>query len=156
MERSYSSHFRNNIVSNWVNIGVKYVKYAFYKDNKEVAYVKFNATGSNINSWFDKSRVLASSYTDLTATSVYNIFSIPGFHIVGDLERRFHINKAYGGCDVDIGHMVVSEEIPPKKGCFWDIHPTYPQFLYSKINSVDVWNRRMFGRADYMAIFINS
>jgi hypothetical protein len=88
--------------------------------------------------------------------NVYNYFSIAGSYAAGNYERRFFINKAYGGCDEDIGHMVISEEIPPSKGCSWDNHPKYPQFLYSTINSVDVWNRGLFGRADYMAIFVKS
>ena len=156
MERSYSSNYRHSMVANWANIGVKYVKYAYYEDNREVAYVIFNAAGSDINSWFTKSRVLASSYSDLTATHDFNHFSIAGDYRPNIFERRFLINTFYGGCDKDYGHLVISENEPPNKVCNWDKHPKYPQFLYSKINSFDYWGRRMFGRADYMAIFIKT
>jgi hypothetical protein len=156
MARSYSDHYRNRIVSNWAYIGVKYVKYAYYENNQEVAYVIFNGAGSNINSWFDKRRVISSSYTDLTATRSFNLFSIAGDYRPREGERRFIINSHYGGCAVDQGHMVISEEEPPNNLCNWDNHPKYPQFLYSKINTIDYWSRRMFGRADYMAIFIKS
>ncbi|XP_053384315.1 uncharacterized protein LOC128545938 [Mercenaria mercenaria] len=155
MARSYASHYRNGIISNWANIGIKYVKYAYYDSTQEVAYVIFNASGSDMNSWFDKTRVISSSYSDLTAVNNFNHFSILGDFRSGALERRFLINRSYGGCDGDYGHLVVSENEPPNT-CNWDKHPTYPQFLYSKINSVDYWGRRMFGRADYMAIFIKT
>ncbi|XP_053384319.1 uncharacterized protein LOC123537224 isoform X2 [Mercenaria mercenaria] len=155
MARSYASHYRNGIISNWANIGIKYVKYAYYDSTQEVAYVIFNAIGSDMNSWFDKTRVISSSYSDLTAVNNFNHFSILGDFRSGSLERRFLINRSYGGCDGDYGHLVVSENEPPN-ACNWDKHPIYPQFLYSKINSVDYWGRRMFGRADYMAIFIKT
>jgi hypothetical protein len=142
MARSYSNHKRNTIVTNWANIGVKYIKYAYYENIQEVAYVIFNGAGSDINSWFDKRRVIASSYTDLTATSSFNRFSIAGDYRPGSGERRFLINSHYGGCAKD---LVISEEEPPNNLCNWDNHPKYPQFLYSKINSIDYWGRQMFG-----------
>ena len=143
------------MVENWANIGVKYVKYAYYENNQEVAYVIFNAAGSDINSWFDKRRVLSSSYSDLTATHNFNYFSIAGHREPKRLERRFFINTYYNGCDKDLGHLAISQN-EPINVCNWDQHPKYPQFLYSKINSADHWGRRMFGRADYMAIFIKT
>ena len=155
MERSYSSNYRHSMVENWANIGVKYVKYAYYENNQEVAYVIFNAARSNIYSWFEKRHVIASSYSDLTANN-FNYFSIAGDYRPRNRERRFFINTNYGGCDNDFGHLVISENEPPNKLCNWDQHPKYPQFLYSKINSADYWNRRMFGRADYMAIFVKT
>ncbi|XP_060583039.1 uncharacterized protein LOC132739358 [Ruditapes philippinarum] len=156
MVRSYSSHYRNNVVSNWANIGVKYVKYAYYENNQEVAYVIFNGSGSDINSWFDKHRIIASSYTDLTTTQKYNFFSVVGNYVPKSRERRFFINTLYNTCAGDSGYLVVSEDEPPNNLCSWDKHASYPQFLYSKINSVDLWGSQLFGRADYMAIFVKT
>jgi hypothetical protein len=156
MARSYSSHYRNNVVSNWANIGVKYVKYAYYENNQEVAYVIFNGSGSDINSWFDKHRIIASSYTDLTTTQKYNFFSVVGDYVPKSRERRFFINTLYNTCAGDSGHLVVSENEPPNNLCSWDKHAKYPQFLYSKINSIDFWGSQLFGRADYMSIFIKT
>ncbi|XP_053396756.1 uncharacterized protein LOC128556270 [Mercenaria mercenaria] len=149
MERSYACHYRNSVITDWSNLGVKYVKYAFFDTDREVAHVIFNGVGSNIISWFDKSKVISASWSDLTSMHEYNYFSIEG-----NLKRRFFINRAYNTCDGDTGHMSVIDT--DKAGpCDWDRHPVYPQFLYSQINSVDYWNRR-FGRADYMAIFLKT
>ncbi|XP_053396753.1 uncharacterized protein LOC123553290 isoform X2 [Mercenaria mercenaria] len=149
MERSYACHYRNSVITDWSNLGIKYVKYAFFDTDREVAHVIFDGVGSNIITWFDKSRVISASWSDLTSMHEYNFFSMKGYH-----ERRFHINRAYNGCDEHTGHMIVIDTDTPL-GCDWDRHPVYPQFLYSQINSVDYWNRR-FGRADYMAIYLKT
>lgn len=154
MERSRACHYRDKVVSDWSSLGVQYVKFALFEENREVVHVMFNGVGSDVINWFDKTRVVSSSWSDLTAQHSYNIFSIAG-HDGQNFKRRFHINRSYNGCDEDIGHLVVSD-VGTSSGCLWDIHPVYPQFLYSKINSADHWNRRQFGRADYMAIFVRT
>lgn len=62
----------------------------------EVASVKFNGKGSNINDWFDKSRIIYSTWSDLTMLHDFNIFLIAGWRS-GAVDRRFHINRPYGG-----------------------------------------------------------
>ncbi|XP_052811868.1 uncharacterized protein LOC128239311 [Mya arenaria] len=153
MKRSYDQHFRDQAVNNWQTLNVRLVKIALYKQSKEVAYIVFNAIGSDLTSWFDRVRVEDSSWSDVTATNTYNFFSIQGHDNGLDLERTFFINQEYGGCDADLGNLVVVEH---DGGCNWDHQPRYPQFLYSDMNSADFWNRRQFGRADYLAIFIYS
>ena len=149
MERSLSSHYRDPGVDNWSNHNIKYVKLALYEGRREVAYVVSNAVGSSMTDWFQSTRVIASSWSDMTARGTYNVFSITGYlsHL-----RRFYINKSHGGCPKDRGYMAVSDS--KVQGCQWDSHPIYPQFLYSKINSADNWERFMFGRADFLAIFV--
>ena len=46
-------------------------------NSTEVAYITFDATNSNKIDWFDMSRVLDSSYTDLPNTN-YLFFSATG------------------------------------------------------------------------------
>lgn len=154
MERSYFRHYRSREVINWSNLDIKYVKFALYEQNKEVASVIFNGIGSNIENWFDKNRIIYSSWSDLTINDDYNHFSIAGYN-AGTVDRRFHINKFYGGCEKDIGHIAVIDT-GTVAACAWDQHPVYPQFLYTKINSADVWYKRQFGRADFMTIFIKT
>ncbi|XP_045165942.2 uncharacterized protein LOC123529611 [Mercenaria mercenaria] len=153
MTRSYGLHYRSSFVSNWSNISVEFVKFAFYDEDREVAHVILNGKNSDINNWFDKTRVLSSSWPDLTSKHTYNYFSIAGHYMPKRHDRRFFINRSYAGCPKDLSHMVVINSVTPAV-CQWDSHATYPQFLYSKINSVDFFDRRMFGTADYMAIFI--
>ncbi|KAH3725257.1 uncharacterized protein LOC127854101 [Dreissena polymorpha] len=151
MDRSYDPHFRDRDVERWDQQNIRYVKFSLFKQSEEVGYVVFDGTGSTYMSWFDRSRVEASSWSDLTSANTYNFFSIQG-HIDGqNLERTFFINQVYNGCDADVGNVVVVEH---DGGCNWDHQPRYPQFLYSDMNAADNWNRRMFGRADYLAIFI--
>ena len=47
-------------------------------NNAEVAYITFDATNSNKIDWFDMSRVLDSSYTDLPNTNYGRYFSVTG------------------------------------------------------------------------------
>lgn len=149
MERSQSSHYRDPGINSWSHHNIKYVKVALYEGRSEVAYVVFDAKASDSTSWFQSSNVIASSWTDVTSSGTYNFFSISGH---ASKHRRFHINISYGGCPVDLGFLTVSDK--ETGGCQWDKHPKYPQFLYSKINSADYWERFMFGRAEFLAIFV--
>ena len=150
MKRSNSKHFRNDNVDKWDTLGIKYVKYAFYTEEEEVAYVIFDGVGCDINNWFAQNRVIHSSWPNLK-THTFNYFSTAGHH---DLKRNFFISHLYDGCPGDLAYMVVKHD----KGadCSWDKHPAYPQFLYSRYTTFDFMERRMFGLADYMAIFIKT
>jgi hypothetical protein len=156
MKRSNGLHYRDIIVNHWSNLDIKLVKFAFYDVDKEVAYVIFNGKDSNIINWFDKSRVIDSSWQDLTSTSVYNRFSIEGHSDGKHTDRRFYINRQYGGCPNDKGHFIVINSAVLTPACLFDDHPSVPAFIYSKYNSVDFFQRRMFGIADFMAIFIKN
>lgn len=41
------------------------VKVAIYNNGVEKANIVFNAVGADKNNWFDKSRVISSTYTDI-------------------------------------------------------------------------------------------
>ncbi|KAH3725540.1 hypothetical protein DPMN_051385 [Dreissena polymorpha] len=60
MSRSLSNHYRDPALDTWNNLAIKYVKFALYKGNREVAYVIFNGSGSSNLDWFTYSRVLLS------------------------------------------------------------------------------------------------
>ncbi|KAH3725502.1 hypothetical protein DPMN_051346 [Dreissena polymorpha] len=151
MARSLSSHYRDPALDTWHNLAVKYVKFALYKGNREVAYVIYNGSGSTNLDWFTASRVLLSSWPGLTSNGQYNIFSIPG-DSRDNIKRRFLINRTYGGCANDRGYVAVIDD---GSYCAWDQHPRYPQFIYSDMNSDDFYERRQFGLADYMAVLVN-
>ncbi|XP_060560793.1 uncharacterized protein LOC132720643 [Ruditapes philippinarum] len=141
-------NYRNPIVDSWTSIGMQQVKFAFYKDNEEAAFVVFNATGSNITSWFSSSNIIQSSWTSL-ATDSFNYFSILGH----DPGRRFMINRNYGGCPVDTGYSIIV--INNAFQCTYDIQTSYPQFLFSTSTTYGT-AETMSGmdKADVMAIFI--
>ncbi|KAH3725498.1 hypothetical protein DPMN_051342 [Dreissena polymorpha] len=142
MSRSLSSHYRDLALDSWNNLAIKYVKFALYKGNREVAYVSFNGSGSSNTGWFTSSRVLLSSWPGLTSNGEYNIFSIDGYSSGSTHKRRFLINKPAAGCDNDRGYAAV---IDGGSACSCDQHPSYPQFIYSDMNSDDFYNRRQLG-----------
>ncbi|WAR07157.1 hypothetical protein MAR_017115 [Mya arenaria] len=152
MARSYTTHFREaNLDHSWTSLKIKHVKFALYKDNIETAYIIFNGVGSTITSWFDKTKILESSWSDLTPSATFNFFSVIGADD-GRVLRRFFINQKYAGCAGDVGHFAVVEE---KGVCAMDKHVRYPQFVYSDMNSADVWERSQFEHADYLAIYVH-
>ena len=156
MRRTDGIHYRDNIVNNWSNLGIELVKFAFYDTNRELAYVIFNGSDSTMLNWFDRNRVINSSWLDLTSRSVYNIFSIEGHIHPNSYDRRFYINRNYGGCPKDRGHLAVINSAVSSPVCLFDDQPSYPAFIYSKFNTVDFFQRRMFGIADFMAILIKT
>lgn len=152
MQRSYDSHYRDPMVDHWELLNPSFVKLALYMQSMEVAYVVFDGQGSDQMDWFSRSRLVASSWSDLIAQNTYNFFSIEGGHPDDDdYFRSFHINNEYEGCDGDIGHLAVLEH---DAGCDWDHQTSYPQFIYSDMNGADRWNRLTYGRADYMAVHV--
>ncbi|XP_060560790.1 uncharacterized protein LOC132720641 [Ruditapes philippinarum] len=144
---SCDKNYRNPIVDSWTSIGMQQVKFAFYKDNVEAAFVIFDATGSNITSWFSKSNIKKSSWTTVDTYS-YNHFSIFGHN-----SRRFLMVGNYNNCSTDRAYsiIVVSGEF----GCSYDTHTSYPQFIYSTSTTFES-PETMSGmdKADVMAIFI--
>ncbi|KAL5007023.1 hypothetical protein ScPMuIL_015829 [Solemya velum] len=141
-------HFRSSLIDEWELLGIEQVKVELYKNKKIATYIVFNGTDSNMFNWFHQSRILTSSWSDLTVGATYNKFSIEG-----DMTRRFFINKQYGGCPNDLGWMSL---LDPGKGhgCDWDTQDSYPAFLHSTDNTAVNWHLGTYDRADIMAIFI--
>ena len=54
------------------------VLFSVYKNGSEVNRIIFNGTGSTNLDWFAPSRVLSSTWTDLTAGQSYRYFSVYG------------------------------------------------------------------------------
>ncbi|XP_045184682.2 uncharacterized protein LOC123542757 [Mercenaria mercenaria] len=145
---SCSKHYRNPIIDSWASVGMTQAKFALYKNNIEVAYVIFDATGSDVTNWFSNTRITGSSWSTISSQT-FNHFSITGH----DPGRRFFINPSYGGCPGDTGYAVaITSNI---FGCSYDIHSSYPQFLYAYTETYG-YPETMTGmdKADVMAILI--
>lgn len=151
MRRSCGVPYRNSEIDKWASMGVEKVKFAFFEDGKEVAHVMFNGKGSDSNNWFSKERIESSSWCDLRPNSATNFFSIAGHSIYN---RRFFINFKYDTCGNDQGHAVIIDPDAPSRPCMWERYATYPQFLYARTSTKEIWDRKMFGRADHIGIFI--
>lgn len=53
------------------------IRVSIYKNGQEKAWIEFNSIGANQNNWFDPSRIIASSYTDIK-TAAKEVFSMMG------------------------------------------------------------------------------
>ncbi|XP_060560970.1 protein lev-9-like [Ruditapes philippinarum] len=71
-----TNHYRDPRIDEWDTLNVTKVRYSVYKNATEVAWVDFNGTGSSKMDWFQKERVIDSSYTDLNPSSRTNHFGI--------------------------------------------------------------------------------
>jgi hypothetical protein len=59
-------------------------------------------------------------------------------------------------CPNDRGHLIVINSVAANPRCLFDDQPSYPAFIYSKYNSADFFQRRMFGTADFMVVSIKT
>ena len=95
--------------------------------------LKFNANGSDKLNWFSFSRLSQSPWSDIKSEPK-NYFSIVG---EPSHDRRFFINRNYGGCSADAGWMLVSGSL-----CSWASRflPRKNVILYSKKTVYTNWN----------------
>lgn len=124
-------HYRHPLIDDWTSLNPQKLRYSIYKNNVEVVWVLFNAKGSTKTNWFHQSRVLASSYTDLTPTASYNAFAIdnPSFVLV---DRDFYVNQDFGGCGNDNTWFGTFDNTG---NCFFDQYGKWPYIMYSKLRT---------------------
>ncbi|XP_062618605.1 uncharacterized protein LOC134280203 [Saccostrea cucullata] len=124
--------YKSSVVDNWGNYQISAVRVSYYSKGKETGYAVFDTHGvADKNSWFDCSRILYSSYSDLTRLKAVSYCGIPGD---GSLKRRFFIQNNYGGCGNDAGWFLVVEG----DACAWERRTTRPYFLYSGLPGRDL------------------
>ena len=149
MKRSLDKHYLNfNFVNEWESKNISRVKFALYYNELEVSSVLFSTKGTTRGSWFLQKNLLRSPWSSLTKTESLNIFGIAAHDI-----RPFYISKSHGGCPKDLGYMAVADAYKSRP-CDWETHPSYPMFLYSKSNGPTVWDKFLYGLADYVAVFV--
>lgn len=123
-----NKHYRHPIIDDWATLNPQQVRYSIYKNEVEVAWVLFNATGSNKTNWFHKSRVLSSSYTDLTPSAYHRVFQLDFRY--SNVERHFYISGSWGGCSNDDMWLCTFDN---GYGCSYDNYGNWPYILYSKL-----------------------
>ncbi|KAH3856958.1 hypothetical protein DPMN_099554 [Dreissena polymorpha] len=122
---SCRQHYRDPVVDQWDNLRITEVKISFYKDDNE-KYIIFNGTDTTISDWFQKERILSSSWSGMEQKS-FTYFSLEGH-----ASRNF-FTSSYYGCDHDeIFTLVLTSHVLL---CTYDIHTTYPQFLFATENA---------------------
>ncbi|XP_074657297.1 uncharacterized protein LOC141910503 [Tubulanus polymorphus] len=123
--------WKSPIVTQWNSLGIKKVKLSLYAGGHEVAFLQFDGTGSDTINWFSKSRLLSSTWTDLTPHSPTNFFSIVGDSTSAIIRRRFFVNSNYGGCPNDQLWMAVQDPKPQLGSCSYDRRTDTPLIAYS-------------------------
>ncbi|XP_019620618.1 PREDICTED: uncharacterized protein LOC109467125 isoform X2 [Branchiostoma belcheri] len=153
-------HYKSReIDGNWASLNIKQVKVSLYtfSPTLQTRDIIFNGAGSTKHSWFSKSRVISSPWTDLKSAPT-NYFSISGHRDVAwRINRRFFINRNYGGCPADNGWLVVLDG--NSYGCPWEKRTAgTPRILFSKRSTSVNFERDPgnVGIADVMAIFIKT
>ncbi|XP_033724570.1 uncharacterized protein LOC117314611 [Pecten maximus] len=156
---SPSSHYKDGLAEIWTEdfTLVEQVKYAFFNDGEEKAYVVFKAMDSTKTSFFSAANIIASKYTDLSTSSPLYC------SIAGDTIRHFTVTDAHGiGCTSDYHWMLVMDAGVTNKPCGFDQDvTTRPYFLYSSgTTSVNpdsgesTWNSAGFPSANVMGLFV--
>eukprot|EP00105_Crassostrea_gigas_P006256 XP_011420121.1 PREDICTED: uncharacterized protein LOC105322915 isoform X2 [Crassostrea gigas] len=151
--KSPSKTLRSPFIDYWDCLNINKVKFELNVQGDTVAFLEFDGRGSNYLNWFNNSRILNSSWTDLDKSETYNVFSIDTESMFG---RNFFINKNNGVCHVRSGWLVVKEKTNITNLCEWDKHTTYPQFLYSQHGKVTRWIAKEYGKADVLNVYIQN
>ncbi|KAL8581358.1 hypothetical protein ACOMHN_034436 [Nucella lapillus] len=152
-------HYHSALLNLWPSQYINQVRLSLIEGGRERAHVLFNGTGSTVTSWFSRSRVLSSSWTDLT-TQPQNYFTIEGHHkptpASYTYSRKFYIFRNYGGCPADSGWLSVQDQNIDV--CAWGTlnasHP-FPAIMYSKRSTFVTFNTADVGMADSMLITVN-
>ncbi|XP_022338501.2 uncharacterized protein LOC111134027 [Crassostrea virginica] len=106
-----TTNYRTSLIDDWESVNITQVQVRLYKNGVTVSEVIFNGTDSNMNSWFSPSRILSSTWSDVTPSQTYNVFNMEG-HVQQGGWRNFQIWKSYGGCPNDIFWMTSSYALP--------------------------------------------
>merc|ERR1719422_2532456 len=109
---------------------------------------------SDNQSWFDHNKIISSSWTDIKGEGT-NFFNIGGHDA---LERRFFMERNYGGCPADGGWFVAVDEWLPGKFCSWEADRMrkhrIPLLLYSNGTTYGNWNTDHVDVADAFIVFV--
>ncbi|MBM4253755.1 MAG: hypothetical protein FJ146_17450 [Deltaproteobacteria bacterium] len=111
------------------------------------AYVKLNASGATKYTWVDRSRVLASSYTDITSAAA-NFFSLDGHAYY---TRRIFLSSIYGGCAGDTLWTVSMGPVNDTCGAGWHTYGAY-QIGFCDSTTACLAASTTFKEADTMVI----
>ena len=154
-----TKHYVSGYITNYWNKGgvtVTDVRAHVYKNAAIQKFWKFNGGTTTSVNWFTNTRLTASSYMDLPA-GPFNFFAIVGDN-ANNWQRRFFINRNYGGCAADNGWLVLDSG---SDACTWesDNNKTMPiRILYAPgqtfVNWQTAMNNNQSGNADVFAVFV--
>ncbi|XP_068726004.1 uncharacterized protein [Montipora capricornis] len=146
--KAYPDIYKNKIVLKWSSFDPSEARVALYKGGSLVKELMFDAKGTDKLNWFAKSKLTGTLPWNDIEKETTNYFAIEGDP--GN-NRRFFINRSYGGCPNDMGWMVVS-----KAGCEWEKAFGEYVILYSNKDTYVPWQQELdnVAEADVIAVFV--
>lgn len=126
----YQPTYKSEIVNQWEQHGIAYVKVGLYKSGMEKYAVVFNGTNTNKSSWFNRNLVLQPSEGDLNSTG-QNKFDLQGLFGIG---RFLALEETIYNCTEAKGwFLVVDTDVKINCQCDYCRAPniTVPYFIYA-------------------------
>ncbi|KAJ8302983.1 hypothetical protein KUTeg_019379 [Tegillarca granosa] len=125
----FPGHFKPDLSNHWNSLCIDRVKVAIYNKGVEKANIIFDATNTDKNGWFDPSRIISSTYSDIkNAPKQF-------FSMLGDVSsgREFYMNSQSSSSCNTYGWIMVATQ----NGCpFENSAGNKPSFLYAPGNTV--------------------
>ncbi|XP_071488096.1 C-type mannose receptor 2-like, partial [Diadema antillarum] len=143
-----SESYKSSAANSYDTSNIEEVKFAFYSSGVEMMSLTFTTSGTSRTSWYATAYLTYAPYTDIWSESK-NYESMEG---ASGGNRRFYMNRSYGGCSVDNGWVVVVD-YGSNYGCSWDGYYSTPYFIYSSSTAYTVWQSGSRGFPDVFAIF---
>ncbi|KAK3737097.1 hypothetical protein RRG08_016403 [Elysia crispata] len=159
---SCDRHFRSEILDSWGKI--LEVRFSFIKANAEVAYVVFNGTGTDRESWFRPTRILSSTWLPGVTTDSLTRPEIKGYcSSSASTCRRFKLYGPVTGCATEWAYTLTIDA--PYDKCADDAswphagnpEKDFPIFLYSASGRGGLGSDKEYPfmqRADVMAVWV--
>ena len=105
---------------------------SLYESGNVLKELVFNATASQYSNWFAKARLKSSPWSDIW-TEPQNYFSVLGVSVTDTKRRRyFLINRNFGGCDVDRGWLMYTDN----NWCHYERGRRSSTVQYSKLSGI--------------------
>ncbi|OWF56765.1 Hemicentin-1 [Mizuhopecten yessoensis] len=151
-----ASGYKSSAVEAWSDdfTFIDMVKYAYFTGGVEKAWIVFDGVGTSKTTWFQESKILFSSYTDIGTAGKTTV------SVTGDGIRSFAVIDTYPNCDGLMAWMMVSD-FSSSTNCAFDSATTKPYFIYSSTDvqgspqSGSSYDSAAFPQADVMGIFIH-
>nr|XP_034338852.1 uncharacterized protein LOC117693035 [Crassostrea gigas] len=144
LTNTFKGHYKTDL-SQWNSMCLDRIRVSIYKNGQEKAWIEFNSIGANQNNWFDPSRIIASSYTDIK-TAAKEVFSMMGDTNTG---REFLMSQhSNTQCDT-YGWIMISTQ----NNCPFEASAGgKPAFLYSPGQTSSHFEQTQVGTGDVLAI----
>ncbi|XP_076455552.1 uncharacterized protein LOC143290141 [Babylonia areolata] len=138
--RKCKQHYKSRIITGWHNrLNIEKVRVSVYHKGEEKMYLEFNGFNSTYLDFFSQDRLIGSSFIDLDINTPTNYFSIQGHERSPDVQRRFFVNRRYGGrCDHDEGWLLA---VDANDNCDYTSRASFPVFLYAGGNTSAIWSQ---------------